>query len=99
MGEAIVDEAPLTLEAMTAFLADGCKSPAAFRVGAEQRPWVEGEPWIFDDTIEHEAMNPSDRLRVILILDTWHPDLSPAERLAVSAILAASDAGGGAQAL
>lgn len=74
---------------------DGCW----FRVGAERRPWVEGEPWIFDDTIEHEAMNPSDRLRVILILDTWHPDLSPAERLAVSAILAASDSGGGAQAL
>ena len=31
---------------------------------------------VFDDTIEHEAMNPSDALRVILIVDTWHPDLA-----------------------
>lgn len=64
-----------------------------FRVGEERRAWVVGEPWVFDDTIEHEAMNPSDRLRVILIIDTWHPDLSAAERVAVSAILAASDFG------
>lgn len=64
-----------------------------FRVGEERRLWVEGEPWVFDDTIEHEAMNPTDRLRVILIVDTWHPDLSPAERKAVAAILAASDVG------
>jgi aspartyl/asparaginyl beta-hydroxylase (cupin superfamily) len=62
-----------------------------FRVGAETRDWREGEAWVFDDTIEHEAMNPSDQLRVILIVDTWHPDLSPAERDAVAAVLAASD--------
>jgi len=64
-----------------------------FRVGEERRLWVEGEPWVFDDTIEHEAMNPTDRLRVILIVDTWHPDLSPAEREAVAAVLAASNVG------
>lgn len=62
-----------------------------FRVGAETREWEVGKAWIFDDTIEHEAMNPSDSLRVILIVDTWHPDLSLAEREAVGAILAASD--------
>jgi tetratricopeptide (TPR) repeat protein len=62
-----------------------------FRVGAETRAWEVGKAWVFDDTIEHEARNPSDKLRVILIVDTWHPDLSPAERDAVAAILAASD--------
>jgi hypothetical protein len=62
-----------------------------FRAGAETRAWRVGEAWIFDDTIEHEAMNPSDQLRVILIVDTWHPDLSPSERGAVAAVLAASD--------
>ena len=46
---------------------------------------------MFDDTIEHEALNPSDELRVILIVDTWHPDLSPAEREAVAAVMAATD--------
>jgi hypothetical protein len=65
-----------------------------FRVGDERRDWEAGKAWIFDDTIEHEAMNPTDALRVILIVDTWHPDLSPAERAAVTAMMAASDARG-----
>jgi aspartyl/asparaginyl beta-hydroxylase (cupin superfamily) len=62
-----------------------------FRVGAERREWRVGEAWVFDDTIEHEAANPSDQLRVILIVDTWHPDLSPAERQAVAAVMGASE--------
>jgi aspartyl/asparaginyl beta-hydroxylase (cupin superfamily) len=66
-----------------------------FRVGAETREWKVGVAWIFDDTIEHEASNPSDALRVILIVDTWHPDLSAAEREAVAAVMAATDAGEG----
>jgi hypothetical protein len=63
-----------------------------FRVGAETREWKPGAAWVFDDTMEHEAMNPTELLRVILIVDTWHPDLSPAERQAVAAIMAATDA-------
>lgn len=63
-----------------------------FRVGDEKREWEAGKAWIFDDTIEHEALNPSDALRVILIVDTWHPDLSAAERGAVAATMAATDA-------
>jgi len=47
---------------------------------------------VFDDTIEHEAMNPSDRLRVVFIFDLWHPDLGPVEREAVAALIG-SDAG------
>ena len=35
MGQAVVDDAPLTLEAMAAYLADGCKPPSEFRIGAE----------------------------------------------------------------
>lgn len=60
-----------------------------FRVGAETRSWQRGEAWLFDDTIEHEAMNASEALRVILIIDVWHPGLSPAERAAVTALLEA----------
>lgn len=66
-----------------------------FRVGAETREWKRGEAWVFDDTIEHEAANDSDALRVILIVDCWHPSLSPLEREAVAAAMAASDAGMG----
>jgi len=62
-----------------------------FRVGADRRDWEVGKAWVFDDTIEHEAMNPTDRLRVILIVDAWHPDLSAAERETVAAVMAASD--------
>jgi len=61
-----------------------------FRVGAETRDFAEGQAWVFDDTIEHEAKNETDALRVILIFDLWHPDLSPAEREAISAAVSAA---------
>ena len=52
----------------------------AFRVGGETRPWVPGKVFAFDDSIEHEAWNDSDELRVILIFDMWNPHLSVAEQ-------------------
>ena len=55
---------------------DGC----TFRVGGETRPWREGEAFAFDDTIEHEAWNPTDRPRMILILDVWNPHLTEREQ-------------------
>ena len=55
---------------------DGCE----FRVGGETRPWREGEAFVFDDTINHEAWNRSDRDRVVLIFDVWNPHLSEDER-------------------
>jgi aspartyl/asparaginyl beta-hydroxylase (cupin superfamily)/Flp pilus assembly protein TadD len=57
-----------------------------FRVGAETREWREGEAWAFDDTIEHEAWNDSDQPRAILIIDTWNPLLTEAEREVVRRI-------------
>jgi aspartyl/asparaginyl beta-hydroxylase (cupin superfamily) len=67
-----------------------------FRVGGETRYWKPGEALVFDDTIEHEAMNPTDELRIVFIFDLWHPDLSEVERDAVSALLKAEgDARGG----
>lgn len=63
-----------------------------FRVGGETRLWQEGQAFVFDDTVEHEAMNPTDHLRVVLIVDVWHPDLGPAERDAVAAVIAADGA-------
>jgi aspartyl/asparaginyl beta-hydroxylase (cupin superfamily) len=62
-----------------------------FRVGAETRPWQLGEALVFDDTIEHEAENPSDELRIVFIVDVWHPDLSPTEREAVAALIGSSE--------
>jgi len=50
------------------------------RVGAEKREWVEGEAFAFDDTIEHEALNPTDRIRIVLIFDVWNPHLTEQEQ-------------------
>jgi aspartyl/asparaginyl beta-hydroxylase (cupin superfamily) len=60
------------------------------RVGFETRQWNVGEVLIFDDTIEHEAHNDSDELRVVLIFDVWNPLLTPAERTLVQAMTAAA---------
>ena len=59
------------------------------RVGNETRSWVEGETLIFDDSIEHEAWNNSDRTRVVLLFDIWRPELSGEERGLVAALLGA----------
>ena len=61
-----------------------------FRSGATRREWERGKGWIFDDSIEHEAANDSDHLRVVMIFDAWHPDLSPAECTAISAMAGAA---------
>jgi len=63
-----------------------------FRVGGTTREWRVGEAFVFDDTIEHEAWNDSDELRVVLILDLWAPALGSAERAAVAAIIGATNA-------
>ena len=34
----------------------------------------------FDDTIEHEAWNDSDQVRIILLFDIWNPLLTRAEQ-------------------
>jgi aspartyl/asparaginyl beta-hydroxylase (cupin superfamily) len=68
-----------------------------FRVGGETRYWRKGEALVFDDTIEHEALNPSDELRVVFIFDVWRPDLEPIERQAIAAAIEAEtpEAAGG----
>lgn len=63
-----------------------------FRVGNETRQWVPGKAWVFDDTIEHEARNDSDKLRVVLIFDIWHPHLTPPERALITALTAGVNA-------
>ena len=67
-----------------------------FRVGNQTREWVPGKAWVFDDTIEHEAWNDSDKLRVVLIFDIWHPHLSAAERELVTALISGLNAFTGA---
>jgi len=65
---------------------EGC----TYRVGFEQRKWKVGETLIFDDSLEHEARNDSDELRVVLIFDLWNPILSPPERDLVNQMVVAA---------
>jgi aspartyl/asparaginyl beta-hydroxylase (cupin superfamily)/Tfp pilus assembly protein PilF len=66
---------------------NGCE----FRVGGETRRWVEGQSFVFDDTIEHEAWNRSDKDRAVLIIDVWNPYLSEHERTMVCRLYEAAD--------
>ena len=68
-----------------------------FRVGNEMREWIEGKAWAFDDTIEHEAWNGSDRTRVILLFDIWRPELTEEERSLVVSLFEAIDAHSGSK--
>jgi aspartyl/asparaginyl beta-hydroxylase (cupin superfamily) len=64
-----------------------------FRVGEARREWNPGEAFVFDDTIEHEAWNESDQLRVVFILDLWVPSLTARERAAITSVIESSGAG------
>jgi aspartyl/asparaginyl beta-hydroxylase (cupin superfamily) len=63
-----------------------------FRVGETTREWKVGEAFVFDDTIEHEAWNDSDEMRVVLIFDLWAPALGEPERRAVAGVIMATNA-------
>ncbi|MBU1825263.1 MAG: aspartyl/asparaginyl beta-hydroxylase domain-containing protein [Alphaproteobacteria bacterium] len=63
----------------------------ALTVGGEARPWEEGKLLIFDDSIEHEAINHADRDRIVLIFDVWHPELSDADRRGITALFETVD--------
>lgn len=64
---------------------DGC----SYRVGYDKREWREGKCWVFDDTIEHEARNDGEQMRVILMFDVWNPLLSLEEREMAKALAGA----------
>ena len=52
-------------------------------VGGVGHAWDPGRCVTFDDTFLHEAWNLTDHRRVVLILDTWNPDLAPEECIAL----------------
>ena len=67
---------------------------AGMRVGTETRTWQEGRCLVFDDSWEHEATNPSDRSRSVLLVDIWHPDLTVQQRDELREAHADANAGG-----
>lgn len=63
----------------------GCR----LRVGNETRAVGAGKVMLFDDSIEHEAWNDSSETRAILLFEVWRPDLSDAEKAALTAVFEA----------
>ena len=61
----------------------------ALTVGGEVHVWQPGRVVVFDDSYEHEAWNRSNEIRVVLIFDIWHPQLTDVERAAVGELVAA----------
>ncbi|XP_030026848.2 aspartyl/asparaginyl beta-hydroxylase isoform X2 [Manduca sexta] len=56
------------------------------RVDKEIRQWQAGKVLMFDDSFEHEVWHNGTGSRLVLIVDVWHPDLTPAERRTLPAI-------------
>ncbi|MGN6589702.1 MAG: aspartyl/asparaginyl beta-hydroxylase domain-containing protein [Sphingomicrobium sp.] len=63
----------------------------AFHVGGERREWRESELLVFDDTVEHEAVNQGTSDRIILMFDVWRPEVTADERRAITALFDAVD--------
>ena len=50
------------------------------RVGTVIREWTEGRAMVLDDCFEHEVWNDTDKPRVLLLVDLWHPDVTASEK-------------------
>lgn len=44
------------------------------------RSWENGKFLLFDDSFEHEVWHNGTDVRVVLIIDVWHPELTEEER-------------------
>jgi aspartyl/asparaginyl beta-hydroxylase (cupin superfamily) len=62
---------------------DGC----TITVGEQKRELHPGKCVFFDDSFQHESHNESDKPRIVLIIDIWHPSLTADERTQVRALL------------
>ena len=60
----------------------GIKVPSGARltVAGEEHKWVEGKVIAFDDSFEHSVDHDGSEERVVLIADTWHPDLNTLQK-------------------
>ncbi len=54
---------------------EGC----AIRVESEARTWEEGKCLIFDDSYMHEVWHHGTEVRMVILWDIWHPELTETE--------------------
>lgn len=63
----------------------------AISVGGQTNSWKQGEVLILEDAFLHTAWNRTDSQRIVALVDFWHPDLTLAERAALSAAFKRSE--------
>eukprot|EP00931_Biecheleriopsis_adriatica_P011155 TRINITY_DN112233_c0_g1_i1.p1 TRINITY_DN112233_c0_g1~~TRINITY_DN112233_c0_g1_i1.p1 ORF type:complete len:264 (+),score=46.88 TRINITY_DN112233_c0_g1_i1:62-793(+) len=63
---------------LTCHLGIEVPSGCAIRVGTETRRWQQGKCLVFDDSWEHEVWNTGTSVRIVLLVNFWHPDLPAA---------------------
>lgn len=56
-------------------------------VAGDRRAWRVGECLIFSDALPHHVANDGSLARAVFAFDFWHPDVTPAERAALSMLL------------
>ncbi len=56
------------------------RPPLGLNVGPSSRTWEYGKCVVLDDSFVHEVWNDSDGVRVVLVVDIWHPDVDAEER-------------------
>jgi aspartate beta-hydroxylase len=83
-GTHLVPHEGLTNAVLTIHLGLVIPSDCEIRVGDETRSWREGKCLVLDDSFEHEVWHKGNATRFILLLDVWHPDLTPLERSCIS---------------
>lgn len=54
------------------------------RVANETRTFAENQVYLFDHSFEHEAWNRSGEMRINLLFDVWHPEVTLVEREALA---------------
>lgn len=62
----------------------GGPDDCAIKVAGETRQWTQGECLLFDYSYEHEVWNKTDKTRVCLLMDVWHPEITLVEREALT---------------
>ena len=46
------------------------------RIAEKRAHWSPGKVFVIDDSFEHEVWHQGDTIRLVLLIDFWHPDLS-----------------------
>merc|ERR1719510_1098881 len=64
------------------------KNSTVLRVANKYLHWSDGEIFVFDDSFDHEVWheNENNEVRIVLIMDLWHPQLSAEKRASLPAI-------------